>query len=91
MHLQQFKITNPGNLARPWRGNLTIQNKAGFNEYVEMHLGDMAKQEVMIKKFMNDPQVKEMLGDNFITQFLKRDSAQWLQRRPLAIDFANSG
>jgi hypothetical protein len=92
MKQQQFKISNPDTLANPWRGSApALHTKAGFNDYVDKNLGDMAHRVQNIKNFMDKADVKEMLGEEFIKQFLQRDSKQWLQQRPLAIDFANSG
>lgn len=92
MHNAMFKITNPENKAKPWRGKSpAIQTKPAFNDYIIKNLGSIQQRELKIRKFMEEEDVKQMLGAAFIKKFLQRPPMQWFQQRPLAIDFANSG
>lgn len=87
-----FKVEHPDNLCKPWRGtSLTLNDKAGFNEYIVSSLGKPEKRMENIKKFLQQDDVKHMLGDDMIQQILKKDPKQVMQNKATAIDFANSG
>lgn len=70
-----FKLENPDKLSQPWHGaSLTLHDKAGFNDYMLKNLGTLKKRGKSIRKFMQLPEVKQLLGDSFIKQFQERDS-----------------
>ncbi len=70
---------------------MKINAKAGFNDYIEKNLGSYEKRYKMIKKFMAQEDVMEILGETFVSSFLAREPTTWLQQKPIALDFANSG
>ena len=89
---QMFKVENPEVLSLPWRGaSLSLNADGAFNEYVLKNLGPTDKRTNNIRKFLDLPDVRQMLGDGFILRFKNRDTKQWQQKHPIAIDFANSG
>ena len=83
-----FKVLNPKVLSSPWRG--AFYADGAFNQYVLKNLGPLDKRTNNINKFLDLPNVKQMLGDTFIQRFKNRDTKQWLQKHPIAVDFANS-
>jgi hypothetical protein len=87
-----FKVLNPEVLSSPWRGaSLALHADGAFNQYVLKNLGPLDKRTNNINKFLDLPDVKQMLGNAFIQRFKNRDTKQWLQKHPIAVDFANSG
>ena len=87
-----FKVLNPEVLSSPWRGaSLALHADGAFNQYVLKNLGPLDKRTNNINKFLDLPDVKQMLGNAFIQRFKNRDIKQCLQKHPIAVDFANSG
>jgi hypothetical protein len=89
---QMFKVQNPEVLSQPWRGApLALNANRAFSDYVLKNLGPLDKRTNNINKFLDLPDVRQMLGDSFIQRFKNRDTKHWQQKLPIAIDFANSG